>query len=92
MYQQKKQWCVLHTKLFKLFVGGALVLAVSPAYAAGGNPSDISSTNSSLIVQQNGRTITGTVIDETGETVIGANVVVKGTTNGSITVLIRQCT
>ena len=85
MYQQKKQWCVLHTKLFKLFVGGALVLAVSPAYAAGGNPSDISSTNSSLIVQQNGRTITGTVIDETGETVIGANVVVKGTTNGSIT-------
>lgn len=34
MYQQKKQWCVLHAKLFKLFVGGALLLAVSPAYAA----------------------------------------------------------
>lgn len=85
MYQQKKQWCVLHAKLFKLFVGGALLLAVSPAYAAGDNYSGTGSTHSSLIVHQNGRTITGTVIDETGETVIGANVVVKGTTNGSIT-------
>ena len=80
MYQQKKQWCVLHAKLFKLFVGGALLLAVSPAYAAGDNYSGTGSTHSSLIVHQN-----GTVIDETGETVIGANVVVKGTTNGSIT-------
>ena len=85
MYQQKKQWCVLHAKLFKLFVGGALLLAVSPAYAAGDNYSGTDSTHSSLIVHQSGRTITGTVIDETGETVIGANVVVKGTTNGSIT-------
>ena len=85
MYQQKKQWCVLHAKLFKLFVGGALLLAVSPAYAAGDNYSGTDSTHSSLIVHQNGRTIRGTVIDETGETVIGANVVVKGTTNGSIT-------
>ena len=74
MYQQKKQWCVLHAKLFKLFVGGALLLAVSPAYAAGDNYSGTDSTHSSLIVHQNGRTITGTVIDETGETVIGANV------------------
>lgn len=61
------------------------MLAVSPAYAAGDNYSGTGSTHSSLIVHQNGRTITGTVIDETGETVIGANVVVKGTTNGSIT-------
>ena len=58
MYQQKKQWCVLHAKLFKLFVGGALLLAVSPAYAAGDNYSGTGSTHSSLIVHQNGRTIT----------------------------------
>ena len=32
-----------------------------------------------------GKTVSGTVIDKTGETVIGASVVVKGTTNGSIT-------
>lgn len=45
MYQQKKQWCVLHAKLFKLFVGGALLLAVSPAYAAGDNYSGTGSTH-----------------------------------------------
>ncbi|MDQ9726306.1 carboxypeptidase-like regulatory domain-containing protein, partial [Acinetobacter baumannii] len=30
-------------------------------------------------------TVEGTVIDQTGEPVIGANVVVKGTTNGLLT-------
>lgn len=37
------------------------------------------------IPQQQGRTITGTVTDNNGEPVIGANVVVKGTTIGTIT-------
>ena len=36
------------------------------------------------ITQQTG-TCTGVVVDATGETVIGASVVVKGTTNGTIT-------
>lgn len=31
------------------------------------------------------RTVSGTVIDKTGESVIGASVVVRGTTNGTIT-------
>lgn len=35
--------------------------------------------------QAAGRNITGVVKDEKGETIIGANVVVKGTTNGTIT-------
>lgn len=35
--------------------------------------------------QQNGNTVTGTVKDSDGLEVIGANVVVKGTTNGTIT-------
>lgn len=35
--------------------------------------------------QQNGSNCTGVVKDATGETVIGASVVVKGTTNGTIT-------
>lgn len=38
-----------------------------------------------VIIQQSGKQITGTVIDHTGEPVIGANVVEKGTTNGVIT-------
>ena len=36
-------------------------------------------------VQQNGKTVTGTVVDKNGEPIIGANVMVKGTTNGVIT-------
>ena len=31
------------------------------------------------------KTVSGTVVDQTGEPIIGANVVVKGTTNGIIT-------
>ena len=37
------------------------------------------------VVPQQTKPITGTVVDETGFPVIGANVVVKGTTNGTIT-------
>lgn len=92
MYQQKKERRVLRVKLSKLLVGGALLLAVSPAYATENDSPDTSTTNSSLILQQNGRTITGTVVDEKGETIIGANVMVKGTSNGSITNIDGQFT
>ncbi|MDD2954139.1 MAG: carboxypeptidase-like regulatory domain-containing protein [Parabacteroides sp.] len=36
-------------------------------------------------VAQQGKKITGTIVDANGEPIIGANVVVKGTTNGTIT-------
>lgn len=39
----------------------------------------------SSAVQQTKRMLTGTIVDESGEPVIGANVVEKGTTNGVIT-------
>ena len=35
--------------------------------------------------QQNGRRVTGKVLDKSGEPIIGANVVVKGTTTGTVT-------
>lgn len=37
------------------------------------------------VVQQNVVTVKGQVVDEKGEPVIGANVIVEGTTNGVIT-------
>ena len=37
------------------------------------------------IVQQSGKTITGTIVDETGLPIVGANIVEKGTTNGTVT-------
>jgi TonB-linked SusC/RagA family outer membrane protein len=36
-------------------------------------------------IRQQKKTITGTVVDKNGETIIGANIVEKGTTNGTVT-------
>jgi len=41
--------------------------------------------NAALSIAQQGRTVQGVVTDEYGEPVIGANVIVRGTTNGTIT-------
>ena len=38
-----------------------------------------------VMVIQQGRTLTGTVVDNFGDPVIGANVIVKGTTIGNVT-------
>jgi hypothetical protein len=38
-----------------------------------------------IVVFAQGKTLTGVVLDDTGEPVTGANVVVVGTTNGIIT-------
>ena len=68
-----------------LCVGTAALLALSlsaPAAWAGTSPaSDLPVSNA---VQQTIQ-ITGKVIDNTGMPIIGANVVIKGTTNGTIT-------
>ncbi|MDR1257843.1 MAG: TonB-dependent receptor [Tannerellaceae bacterium] len=43
-------------------------------------------THASVTVQQqSGRTVSGTVVDEAGEALIGVNVVITGTTTGAIT-------
>lgn len=60
-------------------------MAVSPAYAASDGNAGSRVVNASLIAMQNGRTVTGIITDETGEPIIGANVMVKGTTTGTIT-------
>lgn len=42
-------------------------------------------TENILPVQQQAKNITGTIVDVNGDPIIGANIVVKGTTNGTIT-------
>ncbi len=59
-----------------LFLGGMSVGTATAVTASG--------SDASAIVQQDG-TCKGIVKDATGESVIGASVVVKGTTNGTIT-------
>lgn len=85
MYQQKKGKRTLCAKLSQLLIGSALLMTVSPIYATPGGSVNKELENLSLVALQNGRTITGTITDDKGESIIGANVTVKGSTNGSIT-------
>ena len=65
-----------------LLTTGLLMMAASPMFAAGGVGLD--NGPKVMSVTQDGRTVTVTVSDEAGE-LIGANVIVKGTTNGNVT-------
>ena len=65
-----------------------LFLCVSPALAIATNPSQenpYTEQNDDSVTQQRTRKVTGVVLDANGESIIGANVVVKGTNNGTIT-------
>lgn len=64
----------------KIAGAGLLLLCVSPQAVL----ADVSDATAVEIVQQTSK-IKGTVVDETGEPVIGAAVLVKGTTNGTVT-------
>lgn len=59
-----------------------LLFPASSIYAGGIESKALNDVN---IVQQQTRKIAGKVVDAHGETIPGANVVVKGTTNGTIT-------
>ena len=60
-------------------------LCFSPLINAGNAEKPMNGIESSETTQQNKIKITGVVTDSKGESIIGANVVEKGTTNGSIT-------
>lgn len=84
MHQERKQKMTARLSRTLIGLGGALWLATVPAYGA----QDVNAgmeVRSALETQQTGRTITGTIVDETGEPVIGVNVRVKDTTIGAIT-------
>lgn len=63
--------------LNQMFVGTDII------YAMQGN--NILLMQKDAVVQQSGKVVTGTIVDPSGMPVIGANVMVKGTTNGTIT-------
>ena len=67
-----------HKILLALLLAGSTV----PTWAEVGVAANLSGTAS---VQQDGRKVTGKVLDETGEPVIGASIKVTGTTTGTIT-------
>lgn len=67
--------------------GISLCCAITGAQAATASDTEYASDNApvSQITQQNTKKISGIVKDPAGEPIIGANVVVKGTTNGVVT-------
>ena len=72
------------TNIFKIL--DAVFDGTDVVYQVVDNRIVLSKKNESLpLVQQSGKKITGTVLDATGMPIIGANVMVKGTTNGTIT-------
>ena len=82
MKSKMRTWNVAMGSLSLLF------LCVSPALAIATNPSQenpYTEQNDDSVTQQRTRKVTGVVLDANGESIIGANVVVKGTNNGTIT-------
>lgn len=63
-----------------LSVGLILALTSVPVFAEAAKESGVKESQQNRAI-----TVTGTVIDETGEAVIGASAFVKGTTNGTMT-------
>lgn len=70
--------------MFKRLQSVSALLLISGLSVGAVNAMDSSATNAVNAVQQTGTCI-GIVTDATGETIIGASVHVKGTTNGTIT-------
>lgn len=60
-------------------------LLLSAFSVSGALAAPVTTGDASAMAVQQGKKVTGVVVDATGEPVIGANVVVKGTTNGTIT-------
>ena len=80
MNEEHKKRGLAHSKILTTVALSALFLGSSPAFATG------ATTDAAIALEQQQTTsITVTVVDSKGEPVIGANVVQKGTTNGTIT-------
>ena len=65
-----------------ILLAGILSFGAMTTYAV---PTMSNETNALFAITQQGQTLKGTVTDKTGEPIIGANILVKGTTNGVIT-------
>ncbi|MCD7977607.1 MAG: TonB-dependent receptor [Tannerellaceae bacterium] len=67
------------------FFKSGLGLALCFLLVGSGYSSPVHATESGVAINQQARKITGRVTDTRGETLLGVNVVVQGTTNGTIT-------
>lgn len=69
------------------FVKSGLGLALCFLMVGAGVTPPIHASNANVSISQQAKKVTGTVTDAKGEPLLGVNVVVKGTTNGTIPTL-----
>ncbi|MDR1919965.1 MAG: TonB-dependent receptor [Tannerellaceae bacterium] len=67
------------------FIKSGLSLALGFLLAAAGVPPSANAASPKVAIQQQTRKVTGTVKDVKGEPLLGVNVIVRGTTNGTVT-------
>lgn len=67
------------------FVKSGLGLALCFLMVSAGSTPPVHAASANVSIDQQARKVTGTVTDSKGEPLLGVNVVVKGTTNGTIT-------
>ena len=72
---------------FRIFLAGVLILLSFAVYAQENTVTGKEKTPSFVAssVNQDKKTVTGTIVDQNGEPIIGASVVIQGTTQGTIT-------
>ena len=76
-------FCVMMNKQLA-FVKSGLGLALCFLMVGAGVTPPIHASNANVSISQQAKKVTGTVTDAKGEPLLGVNVVVKGTTNGTI--------
>src|SRR5574344_1515067 len=77
-----------HMKKFLLKSGlivGLCISSIAPSYAVSDGMTASNKGEGIVAITQQSKRITGVVKDNTGEPIVGANVVEKGTTNGTVT-------
>lgn len=84
MYQRREKR-MKEGNLSKFLLGSVFFLSMTPAYGVSENGLRVENTHSVFSINQAGRVVSGTVVDETGQPLIGVNVKLKGTTIGVIT-------
>lgn len=87
---QQKEYLITRESRLNPFMGAliaasTLFLSITPAMSQKKDRVELSQPNKEQQSNIDQRTITGKVVDDTGEAIPGVNVVIKGTTNGVTT-------
>lgn len=84
LYQIRIQKNSKYLKILKIYIIITLLFAFKSMAENPDNLSHLGIAKTEISPEQNRKTIHGTIVDNQGEAIIGANIVEKGTTNGTV--------